>query len=96
VARAGGQPRLYCRRSCRQRAFEARRRAQRAGLEPGQVVVGPDELQDLTDRLYVLACALDDVDAGDWDETERFAHLYDAATPLRGIWRSRRSGPATW
>jgi hypothetical protein len=56
-----GRTPKYCRRSHRQRAYEARRRAARAELQPGHVIVAQRELDRLHDRLYALEAALDDV-----------------------------------
>lgn len=65
-----GRPRVYCKPSCRQRDYEARRRAAELGLGEHELVVTRAELEQLRDRLYLLRLALDDVerdlaDAGD-------------------------------
>ena len=57
-----GRPRLYCRRSCRQRDYEARRRAAELGLGETELVVTRRELDELRDALYVLEAAVEDVD----------------------------------
>lgn len=57
-----GRPREYCRRSCRQRDYEARRRATELGLDDAQLVVARAELDALHDRLYELEAAIEDVD----------------------------------
>lgn len=99
LARPGpGRPARYCRRSHRQRAYEARRRAERAALPAGHVVVAQSDLDRLHDRLYALEAALDDVDADladvPHDRAARvsarpyaaaLAHLAAAAGDLRGI-----------
>jgi hypothetical protein len=79
-----GRPRQYCRASCRQRDYEARRRAEDLGLNEGELVVARNELERLRDRLYVLRSALEDVDrdlaGGDDDDRRRaFDWLLDAA-----------------
>ena len=85
-----GRPAEYCKRSHRQRAYEARRRAQRAGLADGLVIVGESELERLHDRLWALEAALDDVDVGLGEDRspvavwEAFERLYAAADRLRG------------
>ena len=68
VADAGmGRRRQYCRQSCRQRAYE-----QRASLHRGEagaslalpadaVVLSSDEAADLSDRVYQVRCAAEDV-----------------------------------
>jgi hypothetical protein len=59
-------------------------------------VLGPEQLADLRDRLYVLQAALDDIDAGGWKPADALAHLYEAAQPLRALWPTARNGTATW
>lgn len=57
-----GRPRVFCKRSCRQRDFEARNAARLHGLDEEQIIVTRDALNDLQDTIYVLQCAIDDVD----------------------------------
>ncbi|MGD9797076.1 MAG: hypothetical protein AB7H43_09785 [Acidimicrobiia bacterium] len=57
-----GRPALYCRRSCRQRDYEARRRASELGLGESEFVMARSELDDLRDALYVVEAAVEDVD----------------------------------
>lgn len=84
----GGRPRKYCRRSHRQRAYEARLLASRMGLAEGLAVVSERDLGRINDGIYVIESALDDVerdvsrDPGDL--AAAFEHLYVAATGLRG------------
>ena len=56
-----GRPRLYCSQACRQRAYEQRSAAAKAGLPDDVVIVSRAELDGLQDRLYQLRCALEDV-----------------------------------
>jgi hypothetical protein len=56
-----GRPRLYCGQACRQRAYEQRTTAARAGLAPDVVLVKRSELDALQDRLFQLRCAIEDV-----------------------------------
>jgi hypothetical protein len=58
-----GRPRKYCRRSCRQRDFESRSRSRELGLTETDLIVTRGALNALDDHLYVLACAIEDVDA---------------------------------
>lgn len=62
-----GRPPAYCRRSHRQRAYEARREAERLGI--GGVLVAEDAWRGLLDALYRLETSVDDavidVAAGD-------------------------------
>jgi hypothetical protein len=57
-----GRPRLYCRRSCRQRDYEARHRTTELGLGEHELIVTRQELNELRDRLYVLAETVKDVE----------------------------------
>ena len=56
-----GRPRLYCSQACRQRAYEQRAAAAKAGLPDDVVLVSRAELDGLQDRLYQLRCAVEDV-----------------------------------
>ena len=49
-----GRPREFCRRSCRQRDYEARRRAAEVGLSEHELVLTRQAMEELRDRLYVL------------------------------------------
>jgi len=83
-----GRPRRYCRRSHRQRAYEARRLAERMGLDRGEALISADVLARVRDRLSVLRAAVHDVerdlaDAGDYRAA--FRHLYRAAMDLTEV-----------
>lgn len=56
-----GRPRRYCAQACRQRAYEQRSAVQRAGLADDAVVLTGREFDDLTDRVFQLRCAAEDV-----------------------------------
>jgi hypothetical protein len=80
-----GRPARFCKQSCRQRDYEARRHAAELGLSEGELVVTREELESVRDRLFVLECALEDVErdlserGDDTDDRERaFAWLLDA------------------
>jgi len=83
-----GRPRRFCRRSCRQRDYEARRRASERGLDESEIIVTRARLDALHDRLWVLSCAVEDVDAdlaraSGADEFRAAAEwLLEAARPL--------------
>jgi len=90
-----GRPRQYCRRSCRQRDYEARRRAAELGLGEHELVVARTELEAQRDALYALACAVEDVER-DVDAAteppevrEALAWLLDAAKHAIGAIPSR-------
>jgi hypothetical protein len=84
-----GRPREFCSQRCRQWDWVARQRARELELSENELVVARTELDALHDELYVLACAVEDVerdlsgrptnaelrDALDW--------LLEAAKPLR-------------
>ena len=83
-----GRRRRYCRQSCRQRDYESRRRATERGLDEGEIIVTRSRLDRLRDRLWVLACAIEDVD-GDLarsaepdDVAAALAWVLDAARPV--------------
>ena len=58
-----GRPRRYCKRSCRQRDYEARRRASERGLDEDELIISRTELNELRDRLFVLSETVKDVEA---------------------------------
>jgi hypothetical protein len=61
VSAKTGRPKRYCKRSCRQRDFEARARAKRHGLDEAELIITREALESLRDQLYVVRCAMDDV-----------------------------------
>jgi hypothetical protein len=84
-----GRPRVFCRRSCRQRDFEARRLAAAAGIGDYVLTMTRDQLARVRDDLYVLECAVGDVrrdlaagmvSAAELGEALRW--LLDAAEPV--------------
>jgi hypothetical protein len=59
-----GRRRQYCRQSCRQRAYEQRAmitRGEASALPADAVVLTADEAADLSDRVYQVRCAAEDV-----------------------------------
>src|SRR6201987_3133246 len=62
-----GRRRQYCRQSCRQRAYEQRASLSRGdagallALPPDAVVLSADDAADLSDRVYQVRCAAEDV-----------------------------------
>jgi hypothetical protein len=89
VAPGPGRPREFCRRSCRQRDYEARRRAAEVGLSEDELVLTRAAMEDLRDRLYVLEAAIEDVERDlaaaptKSDYADAVHWLLDAARPLR-------------
>jgi len=56
-----GRRRQYCRQSCRQRAYEQRAMVKGSSLSPDSVVLTADEAAQLSDRVYQVRCAAEDV-----------------------------------
>jgi hypothetical protein len=63
VTGGAGRPQLFCKRSCRQRDFEARQRNLELGLGEHDLVVSREELESIRDRLFVLECTIEDAEA---------------------------------
>jgi hypothetical protein len=62
VADAGmGRRRQYCRQSCRQRAYEQRAMVKGTTLAEDSVVLSAEEAAALSDRVYQVRCAAEDV-----------------------------------
>ncbi|MDQ6658158.1 MAG: hypothetical protein M3Z00_08040, partial [Actinomycetota bacterium] len=66
-----GRKRRYCGQSCRQRAYESRAALDRGGLPADAVVLTGDEREALSDRLFQVRGAAEDVATA----------LADGATP---------------
>ncbi|HME47259.1 hypothetical protein [Mycobacterium sp.] len=56
-----GRRRQYCRQSCRQRAYEQRAAVKGTRLPVDSVVLSADEAAQLSDRVYQVRCAAEDV-----------------------------------
>ena len=86
-----GRPRKFCKRSHRQRHYEARRLATKQGVEPDEVLIGRDVFDDWRDHLYLLEAAIEDAeqDLGESpalrEYTEAFQVLYEAARRVKGF-----------
>lgn len=61
ATRGPGRPARYCRRSHRQRAYEARRQATERGIRPDEVLISRRTWGQLRDALYRLEAASEDV-----------------------------------
>ncbi|BBY67455.1 hypothetical protein MHEL_56980 [Mycolicibacterium helvum] len=62
MADAGmGRRRQYCRQSCRQRAYEQRALVKGSAIPEDAVVLSADEAAELSDRVYQVRCAAEDV-----------------------------------
>ncbi|TFV59468.1 hypothetical protein E4P42_08680 [Mycobacterium sp. PS03-16] len=56
-----GRRRQYCRQSCRQRAYEQRAMVKGTSLSPDAVVLTAEEATQLSDRVFEVRCAAEDV-----------------------------------
>lgn len=62
MADAGlGRRRQYCRQSCRQRAYEQRAQVKGTAVPADAVVLTSEEAAELSDRVYQVRCAAEDV-----------------------------------
>jgi endogenous inhibitor of DNA gyrase (YacG/DUF329 family) len=85
-----GRPRKYCSQACRQWDWVTRQRSAELRLSEEELVVTRAALDDLKDRIYVLSCAVEDVEGDlrpDVDPTMRdfrkaLEWLLEAARPL--------------
>lgn len=96
-----GRPRTYCRQACRQRAYEQRALADRAGLPADAVVVSRLELDHLQDRLFQIRCALEDAAAALDDDASKaelaavLRNAVDAGGALDRLWVTPREPGAS-
>ena len=82
---------MFCSGRCRQWDWVARHRAAELELSENELVVARSELDALHDELYVLACAVEDVERdleggrapSKGELADALAWLLDAARPLR-------------
>ena len=58
-----GRPRRFCSQSCLQWDWVARQRANELALSEDELVIARKELDALRDQVYVLRCAIADVEA---------------------------------
>ena len=56
-----GRRRQYCRQSCRQRAYEQRAMVKGTSVAPDSVVLSAEEAAQLSDRVYQVRCAAEDM-----------------------------------
>ncbi|HEY0227870.1 MAG TPA: hypothetical protein VGC05_16100 [Mycobacterium sp.] len=85
-----GRRRQYCRQSCRQRAYEQRTsisRGDATAVPADAVVLSADEAADLSDRVYQVRCAAEDV-ATALDEGAGAAELRELCDVLIGAARA--------
>ncbi|MFT4087961.1 MAG: hypothetical protein QM658_12605 [Gordonia sp. (in: high G+C Gram-positive bacteria)] len=56
-----GRRRKYCRRSCRQRAYEHRTLLEGTAIPEDAVILSAADVADLGDRMFALRCAAEDL-----------------------------------
>ena len=88
-----GRPRQFCSQSCRQWDWVGRQRARELRLNEDELIVTKAALDQLHDELFVLACAVDDVERDLVSATgktpaasevrEMLSWLLEAARPIR-------------
>ena len=78
---AMGRRRQYCRQSCRQRAYEQRAVVKGTSLPLDSVVLTAEEATQLSDRVYQVRCAAEDV-ATAVEEGARSAELRELCDAL--------------
>lgn len=76
-----GRRRQYCRQSCRQRAYEQRALVKGTSLPANAVVLTADEAAELSDRVFQVRCAAEDV-ATAIDEGAKTAELRELCDAL--------------
>jgi len=89
-----GRPRVYCRQSCRQQDYAARRRAVELRLGDDELVIERTHVDELRDAADVLAYAVDDADRDLASKNPTKAELreildwvLDAARPIHRLAR---------
>ena len=92
VTKPVGRPRKFCSQACRKWDWVASQRAKASNLGPHELIVERGELDGLRDDLYVLACAVEDIERDlasakgkptVADLREHLDWLLEAARPLR-------------
>jgi hypothetical protein len=87
-----GRPRVFCSQACRQWDWVGRQRARELQLNEHELIITKAELDALHDELYVLACAVDDVERDlksaakgptVIEVKEMLSWLLEAARPIR-------------
>ncbi len=76
-----GRRRKYCKRSCRQRAYEQRTLTEGTAIPADALILSPEEVTDLGDRMFALRCAAEDLDTA-LSEGEDRAGLAELAAEL--------------
>ncbi|WP_371710926.1 hypothetical protein [Corynebacterium sp. sy039] len=56
-----GRPRVYCKSSCKQRAYEQRNAVTVTPISDQAVVLSPEKVENLRDLLFQIRCAAEDI-----------------------------------
>jgi hypothetical protein len=94
-----GRPRRFCRASCKQRDYEARRRARELGLGEHELVITRGLLSEVLDRRFFFSCTVEDVErdlvGGDVTAEDALTQLLAAARELLAFDPVDRGGAAS-
>lgn len=87
-----GRRRQYCRQSCRQRAYEQRALVKGTSLAADSVVLTATEAAELSDRVFEVRCAAEDVataveEGADAPELRRLCDTLVRAAKAADGWR---------
>jgi hypothetical protein len=87
-----GRRRQYCRQSCRQRAYEQRTSVKGRTLPEDAIVLSAHEAARLSDRVYQLRCAAEDIatavdEGADTGELRQLCRTLLSAAKAADGWR---------
>lgn len=66
-----GRRRKYCRRSCRQRAYEHRTQVEGTSIPVDAVILSAHDVEALGDRMFAMRCAAEDLATAIAEDEER-------------------------
>ncbi|AUH68998.1 MULTISPECIES: hypothetical protein [Gordonia] len=78
-----GRRRKYCKRSCRQRAYEQRTLLEGTSIPEDAIILSHAEAEDLGDRMFALRCAAEDLSTALGEKADRQTLTDLAAEVLR-------------
>lgn len=81
-----GRRRKYCKRSCRQRAYEQRTLAEGTSIPADAMILSAAEVEAFGDRMFELRCAAEDLATAIAEDVSR-AQLRDMAGALLDVAR---------
>ncbi|WP_342011542.1 hypothetical protein [Corynebacterium bovis] len=82
-----GRPRRYCRRSCRQRAYEQRKAVDGTAVPTDALILPRSAVTALDDHLFELRCAAEDVRTAvtEGEEADGLLELCDELLGILGL-----------